>query len=110
MIWILPWRFPTGFIGIRTTLYGIANIAESGCTMKVGILDGQFGVHKTKKGRMLEHECAWTKCFLIYQELRKTCLNDDYDCPKRELGAKLAGFLRRKKDVSKVDIDLIRKL
>ena len=56
----------------------IANIAESGCTMKVGIPDGQFGVHKTKKGRMLEHECAWTKCFLNYQELRKTCLNDDY--------------------------------
>ncbi len=57
----------------------IANIAKSGCTMKVGIPDGQFGVHKTKKGRMLEHECAWTKCFIIYQELRKTCLNDDYD-------------------------------
>ena len=61
------------------TLYGIANSAKSGCTMKVRIPNGQFGVHKTKKGRMLEHECAWTKCFLIYQELRKTCLNDDYD-------------------------------
>ena len=47
--------------------------------MKVGIPDGQFDVHKTKKVRMLKLECAWTKCFLIYQELRKTHLNYDYD-------------------------------
>ena len=77
--WCHAGRFPTGFIGICTTLYGIANIAKSGCTMKVGIPDGKFGVHKTKKGWMLKLECAWRKCFQIYQELQKTHLNDVYD-------------------------------
>lgn len=33
--------------------------------MKVGIPDGEFGVHKTKKAQILELECSCTECFIL---------------------------------------------